>query len=90
MATRKTREQHPVKQREYPTKTWTKDDLRKIIKMWPDHSIVEMSKELEANYDVVSAMGARMRRLGVPLEPKHRGGYIAPLIAELLAERKRK
>ncbi len=69
-----------------PTKMWTKEEMRKVIKMWDTATVEEISKELRREKSSIQGMVGKMRKSGIEIARKHRGGYINNLIKELAEE----
>ena len=49
---------------------WTKEKIKKVIEMWPDHDIAEIAVETGASNRLISNLALRIRRRGYPLSPK--------------------
>jgi len=64
--------------------SWTKEEIKKLVKVWDTHTIDEVAQELKLDRQQVQYMVNEIRKAGVPLAKKHRKGYLQNLIKEAL------
>ena len=68
---------------------WTKEEIKKFIKLWDSCTKDELAEELGINRSQVGSMAGRLRKAGLELTRKSRHGEVAILIKEVIAELKR-
>ena len=68
---------------------WTKEEIRKVAKLWDEYSVEGLSKELGVEPKHLKYIVARMRVEGFVLAKKRRNEYISTLLKEVLAETKK-
>lgn len=67
---------------------WTKDELKKVLKMWDSKTTEEIAEELGVKKVQVQGIANKFRKLGVKLAKKHRVGYMNNLMKEVIKEMK--
>lgn len=51
-------------------KRWTKEEIKTLIKLWPNHTLAEVCHELQRTPSGVGNIVHALRKMGVKLEPK--------------------
>lgn len=67
---------------------WTKDEIKKVIKMWDDKNPDELAHDLKVERVQVMYIASVIRKAGYRLAKKHKKGYIHALIKEAISELK--
>lgn len=67
---------------------WTKDDIKKVAKLWSSKTMEELAKELDVRKDQILYIVTHMRKAGFELPRKHKTGYMEMLLKECLLELK--
>lgn len=65
---------------------WTKEEIKKLVKMWDDKTKEELAEELGLNEVQIGSMARRIRLLGYPLTKKNKSGYLENVINECFDE----
>lgn len=68
---------------------WTKEDVKKVIKLWDSMTKEEIALELDITESQVGSMAFRIRKAGGNLAKKHRKGLCEELIKEAILEVKK-
>jgi hypothetical protein len=69
------------------THSWTKDEIKKLAKLWTSHNIDDIATEMGLQKTQVSYMANAIRKIYPNLMPrKHRNGQIGALIRETLGK----
>lgn len=69
-------------------KMWTKDQIKKLARVWESSSLQELADEFHVEKSRVQSIVASMRKVGFKLAKKHREGYQRGLLQEVLREMK--
>ena len=62
----------------------------RVIDLWESSTLDELAEEIGAPRYSISSMAKRIRKNGVDLTKKRRGGYIESLVKEVISEYKKK
>ena len=65
---------------------WTKEGIKKMIKLWEESSIQDIADALGIEKKNVQYMAMQIRKAGGKLPRKHHTGHIQSLIKEVLKE----
>ena len=63
---------------------WTKEEIKKLIQMWPGHTLVEICTALGRTPSGVGNIVHTIKKMGVKLAPK--GMPTGPKLSELVTE----
>ena len=61
---------------------WTKEEIKLVITLWPDHSFKEIQKSVGVGPRQLSYLAKKIRLKGIPLEKKT--GYCYPRQGSLI------
>jgi hypothetical protein len=67
-------------------KMWTKDDVRKVHKLWTSKTVEEIRKEMDIRREQLTYIITQMRKAGIEVPRKHRNGHMRNLLEELAHE----
>ena len=65
---------------------WTKDDVRKIHKLWTSKTVAEICDEMSIRPEQLTYIITQMRKAGIEVPRKHRNGHMRNLLEELAHE----
>ena len=69
-------------------KSWTKEDVRKVARLWETSTRDELAKELGVNVEQVTYISSEMRKVGFNIPKKRRNAEFRLMLAEVLGEGK--
>ncbi len=67
---------------------WTKDQIKKVLKMWESHTAQEIAEEIGVSKEKITGIANVLRKKGFKLSKKRQNGYFQILIDELKQEMK--
>lgn len=65
---------------------WTKDEIRRVVKVWESSTPEDIGKELGVTRLQVNQIAGKLRKAGVNLTKKRQAGYLSKLINEVANE----
>lgn len=65
---------------------WTKEEIKKMIKIWDDYSLDQICEELDLERSQIVSMARQIRKEGYELTSKKKNGVHAKMIKEVLSE----
>jgi hypothetical protein len=65
-------------------KQWTKEEVRKVQKLWNNSTLVDLATELKVTKQQLQSLVYAMRKVGFKLAKKRRNGYLGSLLKEVL------
>lgn len=68
----------------YQLKRWTKEEIKTLIQMWPDHTIEEISKEIGRSPTGIQSIVYSLKKMGLALPSKR--VPTAPRLKEIIKE----
>ena len=71
---------------EWIRRPWNKDEVKKLITLWPNKSMTELIVEFQRPHNTIQFLVQMLRKYGVQLEKKvgAKGSGIAALIREVV------
>lgn len=67
---------------------WTKDEVRKLYKLWEDCTLEELSADMGIRHVQVTYMANQMRKVGFKLTKKPKVGSRLSMLKEIFEESK--
>lgn len=66
--------------------SWTKEDIKKIIKLWSSKSTIDLAKDIGIDPAQVSYLAGQIRKSGYKLPRKTVKGQLQTLIKDVISE----
>lgn len=69
-----------------PKHQFTKDEIKKVYRLWEGKSVVDIANDLGLKEQQVTYIATQMRKSGIKLTKKRKKGYLRNLIEEVKLE----